>query len=256
MHSVLWWFLSPQGVADAYVPVMTMVFDGIELDLLFAQLNVQQIPQSFNIFDDGVLKLCTNDPKSVLSLNGAVDHCVACLTPAVMIRFSRHGHDSQPGSKRRQFPHDLASGQALGHECVALIRLVLFRLTDASFVVAERGVYSNVFGYLGGVSWAILVARVCQLYPNALPSALIKSFFKSVPCCCVRLSLLTSALLPDCITSGAGPAPSASTRSRKSPAASQSGANRCVLALIGLDCACGLRSNRSYLVALVADFDP
>lgn len=59
-----------QCVADAYVPVMKLIFDGFELDILFAQLNLQQIPASFNIFDDNILKLCASDPKSVLSLNG------------------------------------------------------------------------------------------------------------------------------------------------------------------------------------------
>ena len=33
-------------------------------------------------------------------------------------------------------------------------------------------------GFLGGISWALLVARICQLYPTALPSTLISRFFR------------------------------------------------------------------------------
>jgi hypothetical protein len=43
--------------------------------------------------------------------------------------------------------------------------------------VLGKAIYSNVNGYLGGVAWAMLVARVCQLYPNAVAGAIVARFF-------------------------------------------------------------------------------
>jgi len=56
--------------------------------------------------------------------------------------------------------------------------LLWFLFTILSFFFfLEHGIYSNVLGYLGGVSWAMLVARTCQLYPNAAAATLVQKFF-------------------------------------------------------------------------------
>ena len=41
----------------------------------------------------------------------------------------------------------------------------------------RRAVYANIMGFPGGVAWAMLVARVCQLYPKATFSVIVNKFF-------------------------------------------------------------------------------
>ena len=41
-----------------------------------------------------------------------------------------------------------------------------------------RGVYGNVFGLLGGASWAVLTARACQLHPNESAAGVVSGFFR------------------------------------------------------------------------------
>jgi poly(A) polymerase len=41
----------------------------------------------------------------------------------------------------------------------------------------KNGLYSNALGFFGGVTWAMLVARICQLYPNAAAATLVHKFF-------------------------------------------------------------------------------
>ena len=47
----------------------------------------------------------------------------------------------------------------------------------SSFLFIGRAIYSNVNGFLGGVAWAMLVARICQLYPRAIAGAIVSRFF-------------------------------------------------------------------------------
>lgn len=127
-----------RAVEEAYVPVIKMTFDGIELDMLFARLALKDIPENQDLRDVSLLK--NLDPKCVRSLNGCrVTDEILHLVP-----------------NRESF------------------RLAL---RSIKLWAKKHGVYSNVLGYLGGVSWAMLVARTCQLYPNASAATLVHKFF-------------------------------------------------------------------------------
>jgi len=97
------------------------------------------MPTNLNLLDDAYLR--NLDDKSVLSLNGVrVTDSVLASVPSI-----------------------------------EAFRTTLRCIKKWAKV---RGIYSNVLGYLGGVSWAILTARICQLYPNAAPATLVSRFFR------------------------------------------------------------------------------
>ncbi|XP_040285655.1 poly(A) polymerase gamma isoform X1 [Bufo bufo] len=127
-----------RAVEDAFVPVIKFEFFNIEIDLVFARLPLQCIPDNLDLREDSWLR--SLDIRCIRSLNGCrVTDEILHLVP----------------NKEN------------------------FRLTlrAVKLWAKKRGIYSNMLGFLGGVSWAMLVARTCQLYPNAVASTLVHKFF-------------------------------------------------------------------------------
>lgn len=126
------------SVPDAFVPIIKIEFDGISIDLIYARLNVPRVPSDMNLEDKNLLK--NIDEKDLRSLNGTrVTDEILQLVP-----------------KPTVFKHAL--------RCIKMW-------------AQQRAVYGNVFGFPGGVAWAMLVARICQLYPNAVSATIVEKFF-------------------------------------------------------------------------------
>ncbi|CAJ0650303.1 9072_t:CDS:10 [Entrophospora sp. SA101] len=126
-------------VTDAYVPVIKMKFQDIPIDLIFAKLNLSKVPDDLELRENSLLK--NLDDVCIRSLNGSrVTDEILRLVPSIPA-----------------FRTSL--------RCIKLW-------------AKRRAIYSNVVGFFGGVAWAMLVARICQLYPNAIAGAIVSRFFR------------------------------------------------------------------------------
>ncbi|OAD79987.1 hypothetical protein PHYBLDRAFT_185012 [Phycomyces blakesleeanus NRRL 1555(-)] len=127
------------SVPDAYVPLIKMHFSGIPIDFVCARLAIARVSDDLDLSDNNLLK--NLDERCVRSINGSR------VTDEIL----------------RLVPNITAFRTAL---------------RTVKLWAKRRCVYSNVIGFLGGVAWAMLVARICQLYPNACSATIVARFFR------------------------------------------------------------------------------
>lgn len=128
-------------VTDAFVPIIKFEYSGISIDLIFSRIAaLKQLPDDseFKITDTSYLRGL--DEAEQRSLNGTrVTDEILSLVPE----------------------------QATFRLALRAIKLWAQR----------RAIYANIIGFPGGVAWAMLVARICQLYPKYASSAIVDRFF-------------------------------------------------------------------------------
>lgn len=126
------------SVPDAFVPIIKMKMSGISIDLICARLDIPSVPVDLTLEDKNLLK--NIEEKDLRSLNGTrVTDEILRLVPQQIV-----------------FKHALRA-----------IKLWAQR----------RAIYGNIMGFPGGVAWAMLVARICQLYPYAVSATIVGRFF-------------------------------------------------------------------------------
>lgn len=126
-------------VTDTLVPVIKLKYQGIDIDLLFANIDQNKVGKDFDSLDDNNI-FRNMDKEGIRSLKGRRDtDLIDKLVPE----------------------NDIFK---LTLRCIKLW-------------AKNRGIYSNVLGYIGGVTWALLVARICIDNINTPVHKLLEIFF-------------------------------------------------------------------------------
>ncbi|PPJ58646.1 hypothetical protein CBER1_03540 [Cercospora berteroae] len=120
------------------VPIIKTEIEGISIDLIWCTLHKDKVPVGLSLDDTELLRgLSETDLKCI---NGTrVTNKILSLVPQTRV----------------------------------------FRVAVRAIKIwaQKRGLYGNVYGYPGGVAYAMMVARVCQLYPKAAASSIVAKFF-------------------------------------------------------------------------------
>ena len=134
-----------RSLSTAFVPVIKFKYRGIDVDLTLARLTTDYVREDEDFLDQPFISRDL-DPRCLRSLNG--------------YRATKELLQLVPSVERFQL----------------VLRLV-------KMWARTQGIYGNILGYLGGASWAILVAKACQIEADMqgcqLPvSHLVFLFFK------------------------------------------------------------------------------
>ncbi|KAF2430793.1 Poly(A) polymerase [Tothia fuscella] len=125
-------------VPEAHVPILKLEYAGISIDLIFVTLQLSNVPLNLDLKDNSLLRgLSEVDLRSV---NGVR------VTDEIL-------------------------------ELVPQVKSFRQALRAVKLWAQQRAIYSNITGFPGGVAWAMMVARVCQLYPFATGAVLVSKFF-------------------------------------------------------------------------------
>lgn len=145
-------------VPDAFVPIIKLELCGISIDLIFARLVVPAIPMNLDLKNNDYLRGL--DEREVRSLNGTrVTDEILELVP-----------------QQKTFRLALRAIKLWAQrKCQSLF---IYYYSNSLIICIGRAIYSNIVGFPGGVAWAMLVARVCQLYPQATGSVIVGKFFR------------------------------------------------------------------------------
>ena len=126
-------------VPEAFVPIIKLKYRGVSLDVLFASMpTLASVPKTMETIDKSILRHL--DETTIRSINGT-----------------------------RVVKELLAS--------VPQGRPFRYALRAIKLWANRRAIYGAVFGYPGGIAWAIMVARICQLYPMACGATILAKFF-------------------------------------------------------------------------------
>ena len=126
---------------EVNVPVIKMKFSGIDVDLTFASLDLRNIKGEDQLLLDDPIDKTSLDPRCLRSFNGFRDSAKVLTLVPDRLKFQ-------------------------------------LTLRTIKLWAKMNGIYSNSLGFLGGFSWALLVAKICQDHEDTSPSELIFKFFQ------------------------------------------------------------------------------
>jgi poly(A) polymerase len=130
--------LTPVSGAGISVPIIKLVIQGVEIDLIFSSLNRSSIPDDLELSNEDLLRDLDDTDRRSVNGNRVASRILQLVPEAKTFRLT---------------------------------------LRAVKLWASRRAIYGNVYGYPGGVAYAILVARICQLYPMAAAPVLLQKFF-------------------------------------------------------------------------------